>query len=125
MKPAYVPLSRRIMNNLISTNIALPNSIEHSTNPLPEGNDGVVSRREPHIGKVYLQTFGCQMNDRDSERILGMLAEDGYVAIDSPEDADLILLNTCAIRANPENKVYPQRPYPLECGHHSEFHREA
>jgi len=77
-----------IMSNLIPTNVV--------TDPPAEGGlDRVINNsRKAHTSRVYLQTFGCQMNDRDSERILGMLAKDGYVAVDSPEDADLILLNT-------------------------------
>jgi len=55
---------------------------------------------------VFLETFGCQMNDNDSERILGHLATMNYRATDDPEGADLILLNTCSIREKAEHKVY-------------------
>ena len=48
--------------------------------------------------QVFLETFGCQANERDSETILGMLNTLGYEACDSPARADLILLNTCSIR---------------------------
>lgn len=55
---------------------------------------------------VYLKSFGCQMNDADSEQLLGLLSLSGYHSIDSPEEADLILLNTCAIREKAEQKVF-------------------
>lgn len=58
--------------------------------------------------KFYIQTFGCQMNDHDSETLAGLLDESGYLEVFAPEDADLILLNTCAIREKAEQKVYSQ-----------------
>jgi tRNA-2-methylthio-N6-dimethylallyladenosine synthase len=56
--------------------------------------------------RFYLETFGCQMNVVDSEQIVAILGELGYRRIDSPDSADLILLNTCSIRARAERKVY-------------------
>ena len=56
--------------------------------------------------KLYIKTFGCQMNVYDSERMMGALAKDGYSATDTPDDADLILLNTCHIREKAAEKVY-------------------
>ncbi len=56
--------------------------------------------------QFYLETFGCQMNVVDSERIVDLLQEMGYSQIDQPDDADLILLNTCSVRAKAERKVY-------------------
>ena len=55
---------------------------------------------------VYLQTYGCQMNERDSEEILGMLGAQGYVLVDREEDADVILLNTCSVRAHAEERAF-------------------
>jgi tRNA-2-methylthio-N6-dimethylallyladenosine synthase len=55
--------------------------------------------------KAYIETFGCQMNVSDSELMHGILAEEGYAAADSPEDADVILVNTCAIRDHAEQRV--------------------
>jgi tRNA-2-methylthio-N6-dimethylallyladenosine synthase len=49
-------------------------------------------------GSVYVETYGCQMNVSDSELMLGRLAADGYAEAATPEEADVILLNTCAIR---------------------------
>ena len=55
---------------------------------------------------VYIETFGCQMNVNDSERILTMLSDIGYQPVTTPADADMILLNTCSIRGGAEEKVY-------------------
>ncbi len=54
----------------------------------------------------YLETFGCQMNVVDSERIVGLLDEIGYYQVEEPEQADLILLNTCAVRDKAVRKAY-------------------
>jgi tRNA-2-methylthio-N6-dimethylallyladenosine synthase len=56
----------------------------------------------------YLRTYGCQMNEHDSGRAAGMLETMGYRPAASPEDADLVLLNTCAVRENADNKLYGQ-----------------
>ena len=56
--------------------------------------------------RFYLRTFGCQMNEHDSERIAGQLLADGLVETDSAEDADVVVLNTCCIRENADNKLY-------------------
>ena len=55
---------------------------------------------------VYLQTYGCQMNERDSEEVLGMLTAQGYAIADQPEAADVILLNTCSVREHAEERAY-------------------
>ena len=55
---------------------------------------------------VYIQTFGCQMNVYDSEKMLSQLQASSFSPIDDPLRADLILVNTCAIRENAENKVF-------------------
>ena len=54
----------------------------------------------------FVRTFGCQMNEHDSERIAGLLEADGLVAAPSAEDADVVVLNTCTIRENADNKLY-------------------
>jgi tRNA-2-methylthio-N6-dimethylallyladenosine synthase len=53
-----------------------------------------------------IKTYGCQMNEHDSERLAGLLVEDGMVPADSVETADLIVLNTCCIRENADNRLY-------------------
>jgi tRNA-2-methylthio-N6-dimethylallyladenosine synthase len=54
---------------------------------------------------VYIETYGCQMNVSDSELMLGKLASAGYTPVDGPEGADVILVNTCAIRDHAEQRV--------------------
>jgi tRNA-2-methylthio-N6-dimethylallyladenosine synthase len=54
---------------------------------------------------VYIETYGCQMNVSDSELMLGKLADYGYVATQQPREADVMLLNTCAIREHAEQRV--------------------
>jgi tRNA-2-methylthio-N6-dimethylallyladenosine synthase len=55
--------------------------------------------------RVYVETYGCQMNVADTELVLGVLGQDGYVATDAPELADVLLVNTCAVRDNAEQRV--------------------
>ncbi len=54
----------------------------------------------------YLETFGCQMNAHDSEKVIGTLCQQGYRQVESEEDAGLILYNTCSIRDKAEQKVF-------------------
>jgi len=54
---------------------------------------------------VYVETYGCQMNVSDSELMLGKLASAGYTPVEQPEGADVILVNTCAIRDHAEQRV--------------------
>jgi tRNA-2-methylthio-N6-dimethylallyladenosine synthase len=56
--------------------------------------------------RYFVRTFGCQMNEHDSERIAGMLEADGMVRAQTADDADLIVLNTCTIRENADTKLY-------------------
>ena len=60
---------------------------------------------ENHQSTVYIETYGCQMNVSDSELMLGKLAASGYAQVDVPEEADVILVNTCAIREHAEQRV--------------------
>ena len=52
--------------------------------------------------KCFIRTFGCQQNEADSEQLRGMTAVMGYERCESPEEADLILVNTCAVREHAE-----------------------
>jgi tRNA-2-methylthio-N6-dimethylallyladenosine synthase len=56
--------------------------------------------------KFYLETFGCQMNVHDSEKVVGTLESRGYEQVESPAEADLVLYNTCSIRDKAEQKVF-------------------
>jgi tRNA-2-methylthio-N6-dimethylallyladenosine synthase len=58
--------------------------------------------------KAFIQTYGCQMNEHDTYRMMGVLVAEGYEMTDNPDDANLVLVNTCSVRHNPENKVYSQ-----------------
>src|ERR1700687_862093 len=55
--------------------------------------------------RVYLETYGCQMNVADSETVTAVLRRAGYITATRPESADVILLNTCAIREHAEERV--------------------
>src|SRR6476660_8656095 len=55
--------------------------------------------------RVYIETYGCQMNVADSELMFGLLGRAGYVRADDPADADVMLVNTCAVRDNAEQRV--------------------
>jgi len=59
----------------------------------------------PEGARVYLETYGCQMNIADSQTVAVVLRRAGYARAESPEDADVILLNTCAIREHAEERV--------------------
>src|SRR5689334_892620 len=59
----------------------------------------------PGQKKLYIETYGCQMNFSDSEIVMAVMQQNGYSSTSSMEDADLIFLNTCSIRENAEQKV--------------------
>ena len=61
---------------------------------------------DPSKPKVYIETYGCQMNVNDSEVILSILQDAGYVLTESIEEADVILANTCSIRDNAEQRIW-------------------
>jgi tRNA-2-methylthio-N6-dimethylallyladenosine synthase len=54
----------------------------------------------------YIETFGCQMNAHDSEKVIGTLVAEGYCQVETPEEAQLVLYNTCSIRDKAEQKVF-------------------
>ncbi|NDH46225.1 MAG: tRNA (N6-isopentenyl adenosine(37)-C2)-methylthiotransferase MiaB, partial [Actinobacteria bacterium] len=60
----------------------------------------VVTRR------YVVRTFGCQMNEHDSEHIAGLLEHDGLEPAESEAEADIVVFNTCCIRENADNKLY-------------------
>ncbi len=60
------------------------------------------------LKRVFIKTYGCQMNVYDSERMMEALAGGGYAETDAPDDADLIILNTCHIREKAAEKVYSE-----------------
>jgi tRNA-2-methylthio-N6-dimethylallyladenosine synthase len=57
-------------------------------------------------GRYLIRTFGCQMNEHDSERIAGLLESDGYIRAEDVAEAQVVVLNTCAVRENADNRLY-------------------
>ena len=56
--------------------------------------------------KLYIETYGCQMNVADSEVVASVMKMAGYETTDSLDEADAVFLNTCSVRENAENKIY-------------------
>jgi tRNA-2-methylthio-N6-dimethylallyladenosine synthase len=70
----------------------------------------------------YIETFGCQMNAHDSEKVVGTLVSRGYRRVQTPEEAELVLYNTCSIRDKAEQKVYSRlRQFQREAGNGRTF----
>src|SRR5581483_5415260 len=64
-------------------------------------------KRKGAVARKYLiETFGCQMNVHDSERMAGLLEQAGYEATDDAADADVVVINTCSVREHAEEKLY-------------------
>ena len=61
-----------------------------------------------HGKKYYIETLGCQMNVADSELVTAMLNNEGFIKSNSPQNSDLIFINTCSIRERAEEKVHSQ-----------------
>ena len=61
---------------------------------------------EFEVKTFYLETFGCQMNVHDSEKVVGTLLGQGYTQVATPEEAELVFYNTCSIRDKAEQKVF-------------------
>jgi len=80
------------------------------TNLILNNNTGPAARKNfnkhSNIRKVYIETYGCQMNYSDTEIVLSVLSDSGYNETSDIQDSDVILLNTCSIRENAEHKVY-------------------
>ena len=94
-------------------NMKLPNLKEAQKRTkqevLVKTNEYIVEKHLQHFGqgkKYFIKTYGCQMNEHDTENIKAILEDMSYEETDRMEDADLILLNTCAIRENAHNKVF-------------------
>ena len=67
---------------------------------------GVKGAAESTVKTFYIETFGCQMNAHDSEKVVGTLLEQGYAQVATPEEAELVFYNTCSIRDKAEQKVF-------------------
>jgi tRNA-2-methylthio-N6-dimethylallyladenosine synthase len=60
------------------------------------------------MGRLFVRTFGCQMNQHDAEKITNLLYHEGFRAVDGPERADLVVVHTCSIREKAEQKLYSE-----------------
>jgi len=65
-------------------------------------------KKSSAIKKVFIRTYGCQMNMRDSEMVCGLLQNAGYAICDHPDKADVIIVNTCSVRQHAEDRVWSQ-----------------
>ncbi|HCY01238.1 MAG TPA: hypothetical protein DG754_13960, partial [Bacteroidales bacterium] len=65
-----------------------------------------LGKQEDLEGMVYIETYGCQMNFSDSEVVASILQANGYGITNNMDDADIILVNTCSIRENAENRIW-------------------
>ncbi len=87
---------------------------EVELNPAPTGiSGGAIRVTQVNVSwsfveprRYLIRTYGCQMNEHDSERLAGLLESDGMVVADGLDDADVVVLNTCCIRENADNKLY-------------------
>ena len=61
---------------------------------------------EVRMKKLYIETYGCQMNVADSEVVASVMKMAGYEVCDSVDEADAVFLNTCSVRDNAEQKIY-------------------
>lgn len=75
-------------------------------NKIKEINSEKQSITQTQEYKVYIETFGCSLNENDSEKILGILESSGYTNTFEVNEADFIIFNTCCIRENAENKLF-------------------
>ena len=90
--------------------IATPSPSIADSTPLPASPTGAHPSGMPASkGKLYITTHGCQMNEYDSSKMADVLADsDGLELTDNPEEADVILINTCSIREKAQEKVFSQ-----------------
>ena len=58
------------------------------------------------VPKAYMETYGCQQNEADSEKLRGFLSQSGYAIVQEAEGADVVIMNTCAIREHAEQRVF-------------------
>ncbi|MBZ0254152.1 MAG: tRNA (N6-isopentenyl adenosine(37)-C2)-methylthiotransferase MiaB, partial [Candidatus Methylomirabilis sp.] len=65
-----------------------------------------MSSQEKPSRNLHLRTYGCAMNVQDSARIEGLLAREGYRLVEREEDADVVIVNTCAIRESSEQRIF-------------------
>jgi tRNA-2-methylthio-N6-dimethylallyladenosine synthase len=79
----------------------------HTSSPLVDLKDSSSAVDLPQKG-VYISTYGCQMNESDSERMYSLLEMTNYTPVSSPDQADLIIINSCSVREKPVHKVHSE-----------------
>ena len=87
-----------------SRNVDAPHIAKAKRPARPDGN----VTPNANTKKVFIKTYGCQMNVYDSERMADVLAPIGYAPVEAPDHADLVILNTCHIREKAAEKVYSE-----------------
>src|SRR6266853_6021494 len=102
------------LDSLAGRSVASENAATAGSSTLLQSQ--IKSRRAPRTppcatgvpggATFFLETFGCQMNDHDSEKVAGVLLSRGYRQVESPDSASLILYNTCSIREKAAQKVF-------------------
>ena len=85
----------------MESNIDFKKDIDESK----QGENTMLESTEKNSKKLYLESYGCQMNFADSEIVASIMNKNGYNTTDDIEEADLILLNTCSIRDNAEQRI--------------------
>src|SRR5258705_9770835 len=80
--------------------------VESLTAPRLAAPEALLRHSSVTRGTFFLETFGCQMNEHDSEKVAGLLLARGYQQVETPEAAGLILYNTCSIREKAAQKVF-------------------
>jgi tRNA-2-methylthio-N6-dimethylallyladenosine synthase len=94
------------------TQIKSASMAEMAQGPAPDQVASTIDDQSPAVAErpvaksFYIETFGCQMNAHDSEKVIGTLEQQGYRQVNSEADADVILYNTCSIRDKAEQKVF-------------------
>jgi len=66
-------------------------------------------QKEGRTPKAYVETYGCQQNEADSEKLRGFLVQSGYQIVQEAEGSDVVIMNTCAIREHAEQRVFGWR----------------
>ncbi len=89
---------------MTKTTVIAPEALEHQAQLCAEIREYWHARGLAPV--AFVDTYGCQQNEADSERIRGMLREAGYGFVDEPEGADVVVFNTCAIREHAEQRVF-------------------
>lgn len=95
--------------NMVDTNTLAPEMEPNRQLYFMAKSREYVKRKSEELGRnltVHITTFGCQMNAKDSEKLLGILEKIGYEETDDEKAADFLIMNTCTVRENANQKVY-------------------